>query len=49
MIQSIQKIISLLEDKKISQGNYVFKENDSDPYFYIISSGRVEITKTTLT
>lgn len=49
MIEAIQKIISLLEDKKVSQGEYIFKVGDTDPNFYIISSGKVEINQVTQT
>lgn len=43
MIESIQKIIGILEDKKVLKGDYVFHEGENDPYFYIIASGKVEI------
>lgn len=49
MIEAIQKIIGLFEDKKVAFGEYVFKEGETDPNFYIIISGKVEISQTTNT
>lgn len=47
MIESIQKIIGLLEDRKVLKGEYIFKAGDHDPYFYILASGKIEINIST--
>lgn len=47
MFKSIQKIISLLEDKNVHKGEYIFREGDKDLCFYIIVSGKIEITQKT--
>lgn len=49
MFTSMQKIISLFEDKSVPRGEYIFREGDLDLCFYIVTSGKIEIQQKTHT
>ncbi|MBU1682566.1 cyclic nucleotide-binding domain-containing protein [Patescibacteria group bacterium] len=45
----IQKILHIAQDQNFKSGEFILKEGEENPYFYIVMQGEVEITKKTST
>lgn len=46
-LTKIQKILERAEEKNFEKGDVIFKEGASDPHFYIVMKGEVEVSKQT--